>query len=551
MKKIASVVFVLLCSSHFQLISQELPHRAYLIKNNISHYIVDQENSIPFSLNNNNIFLNFKKGAFLKNSKEEYISTNANFIEVEISRSNIGRAVLDAEIYNPKDSTIYRPKIKKEGKIIVVPKRKNNPFKDKFFNSINFEKEEPHTLHINYDKDGIDTLKIVFKSSGEDRFIIKKLKVIPLNSKGSTHYENEEKKIKRFTDLSGDNVSLGELQKAYSKLLDKMYYLHQSVAFLVLSNEVITLENIRKSSLNPFYNLNFVKFYNRNLQKVEKKVKSSKIKYLGESKSFLKEGKISNLKELFDNEKFLDIIDIVDKVFKESVTINNESILKIGSEYYEQDLKGETKIGIRKIYDVSQKKQIETILKNNQAYRDYLQKILSYNIRDNKVNEEVSIKLVQLKELRENLRNLIWSIIKNYVPNNKNKNNYFNPINPLNPILFGSVKSDFENSYNFSQSNLLNLRKDYEINYLMFKSLENEISKIKDITKEYYTQLYNDYPNLRKNGFSSIKIIFNAMLLEDWKTKQNNIIKEFKKNQGLCMKLSKVTNSDVTKNCSL
>jgi len=228
-------------------------------------------------------FANFEDDAKYDNilglsSKDTFVTTNAQFSTITINKNNIGRVVLYAKLFDTKDSLLFNPTNKRYGKVIIKSFRDNKPINE-ITSTTDFSEYIFQQIHLTTYKSGIDKVVIEFESK-KNRFILDKLKIIPLNNAGIRHYKELEKSEIEILDWSNNlENEASKIKEIYKSQIKRIESSHNTLTNIIKGQIFENMASIKANSLNPFKNQTFINSYNAILDRANAEEKE-KIKKL-------------------------------------------------------------------------------------------------------------------------------------------------------------------------------------------------------------------------------------------------------------------------------
>lgn len=496
------------------------------------------DNGIPSQMTE--MFSNFESRKEVKDAgileDGQYTVTNAQHSTITITQENIGRIVLYATLLTNKDTNNTENLAKREGKIVIKLYRQGHEPTEitKVFNEDFFQE-----IHENTRKAGVEKVEFIFKT--KDYFVIKKLKVIPLNNAGVYFYkelEISEKSIEELTQNLSEEAE--KTKKTYNTYLQKIDDYHKSLNDLIVGSKFMNVATIQGSSLNPFSSTNFTSQFNS----IVSKASSADQEKLKGIQNGLTQNNISSLTSSLDNlitgGKFTSLINIVDGLFNSSMTFKNEngeeSVFILGSNYYEQKKSGDN-IKLILITDSEQRKKIDDVFSQRDAFKQYITSITNFMAEDLKTINEINKDIEVAKVLQTDFEILLWDMIDPLTTKDRSD------VISDNEIKFLEVGQILANAFRLDSMDVnkfQSIREKAKIQIEEFDALYLKYTALVSKIKSNYDQMYDMRPTKRKNMFVPSSAISTEIVM-DWKDNQDNIINEYRKTDGLQQLLSDIT----------
>ena len=502
---------------------------------------------IPTSLKNN--FQNFEDNKTFESveglSKDSYVTTNARLSTIEIEKENIGRLVIYAKLFNTKDSILYNPFHKRKGKITIRAYRDNNIINE-LTSVTNFDEDIFQQIHFNTLKANIGKIKISFETTN-DLFILEKFKLASYNSSGINHYLELERSENEILNLSGnlENEAL-KLKKKYQEQIKGIQYSHSTLSDLIIGKKFENIAIVQSNSLNPFNNKKFTDHYNTILENASV-AERAKLENLTKE---LKDNDFSNIALTLDNlflgGKFSSVINLIDGLFKTNINLLDSDskplpIVKLDNFYY---FKKESNKDNLKLFLVDEEpilNKIQLIKEENKAYKTYVNDIAGFMKEDIESLIQLNEYLANAEIIRSDFEELTWDILKRFTKNDKSL------FIKETGIDFFEVGTELEKNFNPSElENISSLKEIRNESITSIKRLNELITKYGKVTskiKTHYDLIYEIRPRQRKKHFDNIDKL-PAVLKIDWKDKQDTIIEEYKKDDGLKKFLAETTGKE-------
>lgn len=508
-------------------------------------YLIENEKSILHPELNSGIpndsvcnFINFKEAQSFKSvqglSDKNYIATAAQLSSIAIEKEDVGRVVLYAKLFNSSDSLLFNPVSKRQGKIIIKSYRDNDIINETTHTS-HFGEDIYQQIYFNTYRAGVNKIIIDFESK-EDLFIVENLKVIPYNETGINYYKELENSEKEILNLSKNlRNEATKLKDRYVEQINRIQSSHSSLSLLINGKKFEHISMVQANSLNPFKNQKFNTHYNKILEKASHAEKLN----LENLTNDLKNNNFSNIALTLDNlflgGKFASVVNLIDGLFKNNITItdsnsNKIEIITIESILYYKKNWGNNKFKLYPVEDKEVLAKINLLTKENNAFKSYVNDIASFLKEDLQTLDELSKDIQQAKQIRLEFENLTWEFFERFAQNDRSHYiketgvNFFEIGTQLGKNFQPRKFRNISALRQIRNESILSIKK---INELMAK-YDAIVSKIK--TK--YDLIYEIRPKQRKKHFNSLNYLPDN-LKSDWKDKQDEIIDEYTKEEGL------------------
>ncbi len=475
----------------------------------------------------------------------KFITTNAQLSSIIINKNNIGRVVLYAKLFDSKDSLLFNPINKRNGKIVIKSFR-DNKLINEITSTTDFSEYIFQQIHLNTYKSGINKMVIEFESKNH-KFILDKLKIIPLNTVGENHYKELEKSEIEILDWSNNlENEASKIKEIYKSQIERIESSHKTLTNIINGQIFEKMASIKANSLNPFKNQTFIDNYNEILKKASTAEKA-KIENLTKD---IGNNDFTNvaltLDNLFLGGKFASVINLIDGLFNTNINIegsdsNPLEIILIEGKHYHKNKWGSNKLKLVPIEDNDVLSKITLLTKQNDAYKIYISDIATFLKNDAEDLKTLSEDISIAKTIKTDLEKLAWEILRKFSDNDKSI--YFKETG----VSFSAISSALESNFNPEEfqnlTEIKQLRSESITNIKNFNSLLNKYDAITSKIKTHYDLLYEIRPSERKKHFNGLEHL-PASLNSDWKDKQDDIISEYTKKNGLKEFLSKATGKE-------
>lgn len=475
-------------------------------------------------------------------NNESYVTSNAELSTIIVKKENIGRMVLHAKLFDPKDSLLFNPKVKRRGRIVIKSYR-NDKLINEITSTTKFEEYTFQQIHLNTYKSGINKMIIEFESKNY-KFILDKLKITPLNFTGINHYRELEKSEIEILDWS-KNVKneASKIKEIYKNQLSRIENSHKNLTNIINGQIFENMAYVKSNSLNPFKDQAFIEHYNQILDKASAGEKA-KIETLSKDIGSSDFTNIAlTLDNLFLGGKFATIIGAIDGLFKIDMNVKDArarqiKIMIIEGVYYQKNNWGSDRLKLIPIEDKEILSKIKTLNNQNEAYKKYVGDIAKFLKKDAESMKTLSEDISVAKTIKADLEKLAWEMIKNFSGNDKSI--YFRDTGVSFSSISAALESNFRPEEIHNLTTLKKLRSESITNIKNFNNLLNKYNTITSRIKTHYDLLYEIRPNERKKHFNKVEYL-PGKLNSDWKDKQDDIIQEYTKKDGLKVFLSKAT----------
>jgi len=209
--------------------------------------------------------------------------------------------------------------------------------------------------------------------------------------------------------------------------------------------------------------------------------------------------------------------------------------------YYRKNRWGRNKLKLTPIEDKEVLSKIVHLNKQNDAYKSYVSDIATFLKNDTEDLKALSEDITVAKTIITDLEKLTWQIVRNFSDNKKMV--YFKE----REVSFSAISADLESNFipeEFKNlTEIKQLRKESIATIKKFNSLLNKYDAITSKIKTHYDLLYEIRPNERKRNFNALEHLPES-LNSDWKDKQDDIINEYTKRNGLKAFFTKATGKE-------
>jgi hypothetical protein len=469
---------------------------------------------------------------------EEYVATSARNSSIAINMKNIGQMVLYAKLFNKKDKTLFNHLAKRRGKITISSFRNEILLEDMTI-TISFNEDIFQQIHFNTKKSGIDRIEIDFMSE-KDLFILEKLKVSPYNEKGLSYFERLEKSEDIILNITKDiEDEAATIKKSYEDQLGRIQVAYDKLSAIINGNKFESVATVQANSLNPFKSENFINHYSSILSKASAAERSEYTRLssdLGESNLNNVAASIDNI---FTGGKLSSLINLVDGLFSRSVNLRagEAPIIRMGVNYYNQRDLSKGRVKLEPVSDQLVLKEITELTEKNQAFKKYIEIVVTLMKEDLDLLSELSRDIVIAKKLQLELEKLAWQIIRDFTDKDRKE------LITTQGIDFLKIGLELERNFKPDSTDITNLklmRKKSIISIIKFNELISQFDQITSEIKTHYDVIYEFRPKERKKVFDGLKKhLFE--IIGDWKDSQDLIIEEYTKKDGLKQYLSNAT----------
>ncbi len=500
-------------------------------------------------------FLNFEDNLNYKyidglSEEDKLITSKSNTarIVIRLDNKNIGRVVLYSRIFNAKDSSRYNPLNYLEGKVTISAYRRDVKVEE-LSKSRDFAESGFQQFHFNTFRQGIDKVEIAFQSRHPDfRFLVEKLKVIPYTKKGSEKYRNVEK-LERNLNTWTDSISqsAADIKAIYTELLPSIENYYNTLTTIISGQKFQDVARARSISLNPFTDDKFVDVYAKMLEKASEQDRQKFEKLSRELKPSTNLTQVAmSLDNIILGGKFSSMINLIDGLFDTRIMLKTQSaeeleILAFDGQYFSKDQKMLSKN--LKLTPVGKDlvKQITVVKTENQAMAKYMRDISEFIQSDAEYYKMIAEDAALAKRLKEEIEVLINTIIDDCLIDGSEemmdeKVNF--------TIISTMLQTKFDDEVPRKTAEMWLLKSSSIKNVKRFNDLKSEYYEMISLIKMHYDVIYEVNPASRLTHFDDVPAL-DSRLKKDWVEKQQALITEYTKEDGLQELLSKASGKDL------
>ena len=467
------------------------------------------------------------------NSDKYIISKTGSSADISISKDNIGRIVIYATLFKDGDTILLNSLSKRTGRLTVKAYREGRELTEESI-SYEFDNDFYKQIDIDYEKKGIDNVKIYFSPGDEELFIIEKLKILSLSEHGIEYFEELEKSKEILSSLQKNYKRQSEaLKKRYLDQLPLIEKRHAALNKIVYGDAVRILSESQAKSINPFTDEKFIENYNSILIKANE-VDNARIDTI--AKRF-KTNNTSEVVKTFDNilfgGRFSSLINLMGGLFSREVILDTElPRLYIDGSYYKQSRAFDGgKIKRIKLVPVSseEEKQIIELNSTNSAYKRYVEKIAFIMNEDREVREKLSNEIQEAKKIMKEYEEYLEAVLSpfselkkgNFMDNNKD-------------IVMSIVTNEVTNfpTRKISFKVFQDYKKESIINFEKFEELKRRYEDCVISIKTHYNLIFEKNPQNRFGHFDELKKLPEE-IRTNWNKKQIEIITEYQRKNGV------------------
>ncbi|NNJ55476.1 MAG: hypothetical protein HKP14_05070 [Bacteroidia bacterium] len=457
--------------------------------------------------------------------KGHRVLANAEISNIEISLNSIGRIVLYAALVDYPEADGLA-----DSRIEIVSYKNNQVYK-KYLPKKKYNGTFYEDIYIGYEKAGINKVTIEFQSETTKRFVIGKLKVIPLSKIGIdtlTKRENREIQIK---DLSQNIDEAAKLIKVnyldQIKHIDLLYY---NLTKVIDGNDIENLSAKKASSLNVMIDKEFISVYEESIKSNVSANSQSKLENIKNSLN-LKQ-MVTSADQLITGGRFSALINFMDGLYdKEFVHKDYElPLVNINGEMFSQQVNVRNKTRkLTPIVSTVIKKEYADAVSTNVDFKKCITQLIAYQQEDFEQSEKLTAYVFELKGIRKELEQFTINTFGEYI---KDTSQIFVNYKMDDALLKDDVRLNF-NVDTMSSLNKLTARNNADKAIDQLNALSKKYLSAMTKIKDQYDLIYENTPMERRESFNELKPLSSLAL--KWYKNQTEIKDTY--NAGLKKKL--------------